>query len=389
MRNVKELYELLKGKKDFDEKYPSYQENDNKVHVLYVAPCINGTGFYRMILPMLELNKTGTHSAIISTIHKWSFAKQFDDYDNPLDTRLIQWADYVVLPAMFSDVSYILKSLNEINSNLQFVMDIDCNYHSFPKEHPSNTKFTKEHQQTLLKNIAQMDILTGASEGLLETYENLIEEHHPQSNVVLEYHPNLISNFGFQELSAIKQNTGDKLRIGIIGNYGNYYDLLSIKDVLVQLKDKYKDQIEIIFFGWNGQLPGGEQALKGLEFTVEKSVSFLDYYDKLNDLLLDIVLLPSTDIPLNTQGKSFIKYLELSAFAIPVVASNNTPYKEVIDDENSGMLASSAEQWISKTEMLIEDATYRLAIGKAALKNTWRNYSYTSRNIQILTDTFI
>jgi len=389
MRNVKELYYLLNGKNEFEEKYPFYQEDDGKVHVLYVAPCINGTGFYRMILPMLELNKTGTHAAIVSTIHKWGFSKQFDDYDNPLDKRLIEWADYVVLPAVFSDVSYVLKSLLEINPDLQFVMDIDCNYHVYPKEHPNHTKFTKQHGEMLLSNIAQMDILTGASESLLQAYDSRIEKKHPSSNVVLEYQPNLISNFGFQEVEAIKQNDTDKLRIGIVGNYGSYYDTISIKDALLQIKEKYKDQVQFVFFGWNGKHSKNEEPFKELDFEFEKSVSFLDYYSKINDLALDIVLLPSIEIPFNTKGKSFIRYLELSAFAIPVVAANSTPYREIIDDQETGLLASSTEEWVSKTEVLIEDAEYRLAVGKAALKSTWRNYSFTTRNIKILTDIFI
>ncbi|WP_339736590.1 glycosyltransferase [uncultured Sunxiuqinia sp.] len=389
MRNVKELYHVLNGKYEFEEKYPFYQEDDGKVHVLYVAPCINGTGFYRMILPMLELNKTGTHVAIVSTIHKWSFSKQFDDYDNPLDKRLIEWADYVVLPAIFSDVSYVLKSLLEINPDLQFVMDMDCNYHAYPKEHPNYKKFTKQHGAILLSNIAQMDILTGASESLLQAYDSRIEKKHPTSNVVLEYQPNLISNFGFQELEAIKQNDSGKLRIGIVGNYGSYYDTLSMKEALFQIKEKYKDKVQFIFFGWNGKHSKNEEPFKDFDFVFEKSVSFLDYYSKLNDLVIDIALLPSTSIDFNTKGKSFIKYLELSAFAIPVVASNATPYREVIDDEDTGMLASTTEEWTSKVESLIEDAEYRHTLGKAALKNTWRNYSYTARSIKILTDIFI
>lgn len=389
MKNVKELYQLLKGKASFSEKYPFFKENDNKVHVLYVAPCINGTGFYRMIVPMLELNKTDTHAAIISTIHKWSFAKQFDDYDNPIDTKLIAWADYVVLPAMFSDVGYIIKSLRKINNELQFVMDLDCNYHAFPKEHPNFKKYTNHRQQVLLQNIVQMNLLIGASQGLLAAYEVLIERHHPQSKVELAYHPNLISNFGFQEVPTIKRNEGDKLRIGIIGNYGNYYDTLSIKETLIKLKEKYKDQIELVFFGWDGKLSSGEQAFKELEFTFEKSVSFLDYYAKLNDLLFDLVLLPSMKTPFNTKGKSFIKYLELSAFAIPVVASASKVYQEVIEDKEDGMLATSTEEWLSKMEQLIEDAPYRRAIGKAAFKNAWRNYSYTSENTQNLSELFL
>ncbi|HEY9084063.1 MAG TPA: glycosyltransferase [Vicingaceae bacterium] len=389
MKHVKELYELLNSDYQFGEKYPFYRENDGKIHVLYIAPCINGTGCYRMVFPMLELNKTTTHAALISTLHKWSFSKQFDDYDNPIDKRLIEWADYVILPALFSDVSYIIASLLEINDDLQFVMDIDCNYHCYPKEHPNYQKVSNTQLQTLLNNIAQVDILTGATLGLLTEYEQHIARHYPSSNVVMEYLPNLISDFGLQEISGIKKNDTDKVRIGVIGNLSAYYDTLSIKDVLLAIQQKFGNQIEIIFFGWDGKLLGNQQPLKELNMKTQKSVSFLEYYQKLNELVLDVVLLPLTDIPFNTKGKSPIKYLELSAFAIPVIASNVAPYNEVITDGATGLLAATPEEWLIKMERLITDKEYRYGLGKGAFKTLWQHHSYTSRNIKILQDIFI
>ena len=389
MKHVKELYELLNGDYEFGEKYPFYRENDGKIHVLYIAPCINGTGCYRMVFPMLELNKTTSHAALISTLHKWSFSKQFDDYDNPIDKRLIEWADYVVLPALFSDATYIIESLLKINDDLQFVMDIDCNYHRYPKEHPNYRKVSKEQLQTLLNNIAQVDILTGASVELLAEYEQRIARHDPSSNVCMEYLPNLISDFGVQEISGIKKIYTNKVRIGVMGNLSGYYDMLSIRDVLLTIQQKYGDQIEIIFFGWDGKLPGNREPLKELNFITEKSVSFLDYYHKLNELVLDVVLLPLTDIPFNTRGKSPVKYLELSAFAIPVIASKVVPYAGFITDKETGLLASTPEEWLTKIEQLIGDKTYRYQLGKEAFKNLWQHHSYTARNIKILQDIFI
>src|SRR5579885_787089 len=115
MKTLKELYGRLNTAKNFKEKYPQYNMDDNKIHVLFLSPCLNEAGYYRMILPALELNKTDTHSAIIGHIHKWDFNKLFDDYDTPIDFRLVEWADYVVLPVMFTDAAYIIKSMREIN----------------------------------------------------------------------------------------------------------------------------------------------------------------------------------------------------------------------------------------------------------------------------------
>jgi len=388
MRNVKELYHQLTEQKEFDKRYPAYQPDDGKIHVLYISPCLNGTGYYRMIAPALELNRTRSHAAIISNIHKWDFNKRFDDYDSPLDEKLITWADYVVLPAMLTDVTYILKALKAKNKDLQFVMDLDCNLHAVPKEHPDNGKITKESKQQLLANLAKMNIVTGASEGLLEYYEGLLERFYPESGVFLEYVPNLVSQFAYQEVEPLIKNETDKIRIGIVGSGATAYDTLSITGVLKHVQKKYSSKTELILFGWNGKLPGKDEPLKELAPVTVKSVSFPEYFDKLNGLALDIALLPLNKVPFNTHGKSFIKYLELAVYAIPVVASDLPPYNEAIENGETGLLASTPQQWAGAIDTLVEDAELRKRTGKSALKQVWRNFSFTNRTIKIYQEVF-
>jgi glycosyltransferase involved in cell wall biosynthesis len=415
MKNIIELYNQVQ-EEEFEKAYPLYHQENSKIKILYVAPFLNGTGYYRMLLPLLELNKTMTHSAIVTNIRKWNFAQGFDDSNTPIDPDLIAWADYIVLPAMFSDIRKInetsgknlIQEIKKHNEDVLLVMDLDSNFHVLPKEHPSYEKLNRAshtlgnlatRKKTLLSNIAAMDLVTGATEQLLNYYESKINKHFPNSKVTLEYLPNLISHFSYQNIKGIKRNQNDKLKIGLIGNYSTYYDILSIKEVLTEIYAKYKDKIEIILFGWNGKVSGGEQPLKEIEFTHVDSVNFVDYYkddvfmkgyfSTLNDLKLDIALLPMLDIPFNKAGKSPIKYLELSAFKIPVVASNILPYREVIDYGENGLLAATKEEWVSKVASLIENKEQRIAIGEAAFKHAYRTYCYTTRNLETLQDTFI
>lgn len=393
MKKIKELYQLLQEEMDFEKRYPNFDPNDGKIHILYLSTCLNGTGYYRSIAPALELNRSETHSAIITNIHKWNFNKQSLEYDNSLDetssVHLIKWAHYVVFPVILTDTTYIVKALEAINDDLQIVMDIDFNIHSLHKEHPQHSKITKKQQEQLLKNISEMSVLTGASEGLLDYYENLLEKHHPESATFLEYIPNLISQFGYEDVEPLKKNESDKVRIGVIGNPSSAIDTLSISEVLKTLQEKHKGKFELILFGWDGKSPNGELALKDIEFVYVKSVGFLDYFNKLNDLALDLVLIPLADIPYNTMGKSFIKFLELAVFRIPVVASNVEPLNEVIEPDENGYLASSDEDWISCVERLISDRPLRERIGSSALKAVWRNYSFTSSTIQLYQEIFI
>lgn len=415
MKSVLELYEQVQAN-DFDQAYPLYQEQSNKVKILYVAPFLNGTGYYRMILPLLELNNTETHTAIVTNIRKWNFAKGFDDEINQVDPDLVAWADYIVLPTMFSDIRQVnqksgknfIQEIKQYNEDVLLVMDLDTNFHTLPKEHPGYSNLNRDthplgnltqRKQTLLSNIAAMDMVTGATEQLLNYYEAKIDKHYPESKVRLEYLPNLISQFSYQHVNTIKSNTTKRFKIGLIGNYSTHYDLLSIQEVLQQLYEKYGDKIELILFGWNGKLSGGEQPLKTIDFTHVQSVNFADYhkngafmkgyFSTLNDLELDVALLPMLDIPFNKAGKSSIKYLELAAFDIPVVASNILPYKEIIDDGENGMLAGTTEEWINKIEALMEDKNLRLEIGRNGFKHAWRNYSYNRKNLELIQDIFI
>jgi len=278
--------------------------------------------------------------------------------------------------------------MKEINSDLIFVMDLDCNYHAIPEDHPNYKKISNENKSTLLANLSQMDIITVACDGLMDYYEDLMGKHYIDSRAYLEYLPNLISRFGFEEVTAIKKNFSGKLRIGIIGNSGYAEDILSIKDVLKELNTQYKDKVELILFGWNGILPDGTNALDGIPFTYVKSVSFYEYYTTLNELMLDIVLMPLRDIPFNTEGKSFVKYSEVAAFSIPVIASNLQPYTEIIEDQDTGFLVETTEDWLAAIDNLVNEETYRLEVGKIALKSVWSNLAYNNTTIQILKNVF-
>ncbi|MDW3191955.1 MAG: glycosyltransferase [Cytophagales bacterium] len=402
MKQIKALKAQLKAEK-FEDKYPLYDLNDGKVHVLYIWPCLNGTGYYRSIAPALELNKTQTHCALISGIHSWDFNKQFDDYDSPVDERLIQWAHYIVLSAIFTDVEYIIGALLEINDDLQFVMDLDQNFHQIPKSHPDHDKISTDMKKQLLKNISRMDLMTGVSEELLDYYDSLLEKHFPNSTVFLEYLPNLISTFTYEEIELLRKgNQGQKrtdnnasqrpatdaVRVGLIGGLAAAEDILSILKPLRAIQEKYGEKVEFIFFGWNGQWKG-ENKQEGLKFKYVKSVSFTDYINRLHDLSLDIALLPLRDISFNTKGKSAIKYYELSVFRIPVIASSVVPYSKVIEHKETGLLVKDPDQWTKAMDTLIQNERLRKRIGKNSTKMMWRLYNFSEQNVDLYRAVFI
>lgn len=87
-----------------------------------------------------------------------------------------------------------------------------------------------------------------------------------------------------------------------------------------------------------------------------------DYYRELD---YDIGIIPLADIPFN-QSKSDIKFLELAARGIPVVASKVGPYARAIAHGKTGFLVDKPGQWTKYVSRLANDGALRRRIGNAA-----------------------
>lgn len=389
MKSVKELYFNLSTAKEFKNRYPHFNMDDKKIHVLFLSACTNESGYYRMILPALELNRTDTHSAIIGHIHKWDFNKMFDDYDNPIDFRLVQWADYVVMPALFTDVSYIIKSMREINSDIEFVIDLDANYHELPEYHPDFKKLKPELKDILVNNLLHVDLLTAPNNYILNFYHDLVQQETEESSLYPERYANLLSNFTFEGINQIHRNASEKVRIGLILDGSQENDLKTIEKAIAALLEKHKDKIELVLFGWSKKIAEQYGVLNGLKVTYEKPVPFQEYYNRLNSLAFDIGLLPFENNNFNISGKSLNRFLDFSANMIPVIASKMLPFEKIIKDGENGFVASTDDEWINKTEQLIVNAQMRKDIGNNAFKTVWENFSYSPKAIQRLKSIFI
>ncbi len=389
MKSIKALYHHLNSVKEFKYRYPHFNPHDKKVHVLFLMACTNEQGYYRMILPAMELNRTETHVAIIGQIHKWNFNKQFDDYDIAIDFRLVEWADYIVVPALFSNIDYIIKSMREINSDVEFVMDVDLNYHQLPADHPDFKKFTPELKQILLANLSQIDILSAPNNYLLSAYEKLAQETEEELSLYFERYGNLLSNFAYEEMQHLQRNNGQKIRIGLLVEASQGNDVKLLEKVIATLLEKHSDKIEIILFGWSKKVALQYGLFDKLNITYENPVPFQEFHSRINSLALDIGLLPFVNNAYNVSGKTLTRYLDFSGNMIPVVASQMLPFTKVIEDGDNGFLAGTDEEWIAKTEQLISNAELRIAIGKSAFNTAWAKFSYTPQSIERLKNMFI
>jgi glycosyltransferase involved in cell wall biosynthesis len=225
------------------------------------------------------------------------------------------------------------------------------------------------------KFIQQADLVTTTTEFLAKEYRKL------NKNVIVL--PNQIDPFNYEE--PIK-NTGDKIRVGLVGSVSSNDEYLHILDALDYLKAR--DDVEIVVFG----LPDKDDARlvnmrkiyqKELDFWEKYAderkpfVSMANYYETLNNLRLDLMLIPRQESYFN-KCKSNIKFLEASMFEIPVIAQGFTKGDSPYDRDlcgNNGFIVKTGHSWIPTIKKLLDDKKLRQRVGKTAKKYVLKHYN--------------
>jgi glycosyltransferase involved in cell wall biosynthesis len=267
-------------------------------------------------------------------------------------------------------------------------MDIDLNYHELPAHHPNKERI-EGGKDILIKNLSQVDILTAPNQSILNYYKNLIQKSNEEFLLHFESYPNLLSTFTFEERKEILKNSGAKVRIGILLESSQAGDLRTIEKPLTSLLEKYKEQIELIIFGWSLKLGEQHGLLKGLPVIYHKPETFLSYHLALNDSQFDIGLIPLDDNVYNASGNAISRFFDYSSGMIPMVTSNIPPFKRIVAEGENGFIASNEEEWVNKIERLITDAALRREMGKTAFAMAMENFSYTPKTIQRLKTIFV
>lgn len=237
---------------------------------------------------------------------------------------------------------------------------------------------TKLGLESLNKNIdafiKEADLVTCSTEFLKEEYEQI------NPNVVVL--PNTVDPFYYPE--PIKNET-DVIRIGITGSVGITADVEVLKPIIEHYQNDPRVRLVLL------SLPpeGDNEIYKKLyvdEYAFWNKVnvewhSFVSsdvYYDYLNNLKLDMVIIPRSDSYFN-RCKSNLKFLESSMLEIPVIGQSfetkDSPYEVNPEDAQYVLLATDTASWIEQIEKLINDKELRLKMGKEAREYVQEVYS--------------
>jgi glycosyltransferase involved in cell wall biosynthesis len=225
-----------------------------------------------------------------------------------------------------------------------------------------------DRMQAAADTIYQADLATCTTKELAKKLKS-----HSGREDAIAILPNLID---FDLWKPQKPNDTGKLRILWAGGSSHYRDFSQAESALLQLQEEYDFTLVIA-----GQLFRGKtNKIKDLE-VIPWHGDIRTYPMHMRDVKADIGLIPLEGSEFD-KGKSALKWLEYSALGIPSVASDVTPYKQVIKHGKTGLLAKNThDSWYNNLKELIDSKELRQTLADKAVKRVKDKYS-TDRSIE-------
>lgn len=397
MKTLTNLLTQLQSR-EYHVRYPQLLDKTPKTHVLFLGPYNNATGFYRVIVPYFELNKTQTHSAIINQIIPNTSENRKKNTQWNLSDEMIQWADVIVFPTVTSDLFPIIKELKQVNrkKHLKFIMDIDDNYHVDSIN--QDNKVANESRKNLINNMVSCNAITCTNMFLANFYQRKIQEagHKLPDFYIMQ---NMMYNACLEGIK-ITEPKPKATRMGIMltGTETKFSDLFSVRKILLEAQKKYKDKLEIVLFGWSGKIhqkSGFKDALQGVKTTYVEPVDFEKYFNKLANLQLDFALMPLLETEFN-KSKSHHKLLQYGQMGVPAIVSDVLPYKEILAPEGSSIFNKGYfpairykddETLLKAIDFMMENTEARKKIAEIS-KSTVKEYFTWDGKGQMLTQIY-
>lgn len=337
--------------------------------VYFVDSGMQGCYNVRCLLPLMEAGWDGDRTSFKPGVEKSAEAK----------TQGVMHADVVVFHRPeHPDKLKLARILKELGKKIVF--DNDDTYKD-SEQVKLNKYMNKERVDRGLKAIngsidafiKEADLVTTTNEVLADEYRKLNE-----NVTVLK---NCIDPFLFDEPL---RNESDVVRIGITGSVGLTADL----DVLEPIVRHYEHdpRVRLVFFSLYKDRTKLKDEIYHDEYKLLDSfnvewVGLADaheYYTVLNDLKLDIQIIPRKNTYFN-RCKSNLKFLESSMLEIPCVAqafsTGDSPYQQNPKDKDYLLLADTQEEWIAQIEKLIADKELRREMGRKAREYVEEEYS--------------
>lgn len=339
--------------------------------VYFIGNSYDGCYYVRCMLPLVAGGWDGTRTSIRGKLAtpEQAFQGALDAdvivFQRPDDVKKVEAAKLLKLKGkkivFDNDDTYIADS--GVSTKMGEIADFTENPH----------QKLEEMNKRLYDFIAEADLVTTTTETLAGEYKKI------NDNVLVL--PNMVDPLDWDEPL---HNEGDKVRIGMVGSVVGERDYERISDIIAELGKR--DDVQLVILG----LPPDDPKYKLMQKVYRKELAFwrkqnvewhrfvphADYNEKLNDMRLDIMLIPRHDSYFN-RCKSNVKFLEASMCEIPVIAQGfadgKSPYQDPDDAKHMIVIEDNAK-WAGEIERLIQDKELRRTMGREAREYVLSRY---------------
>ncbi len=330
--------------------------------VFYTNSALEGCYYVRCLVPMREGGWDGDRTSMRTQV-----------MDPEMKAKAVLDADVVVFHRPNDDRSlHVAQHLR--SQGKKVVMDNDDTYKGIA--HVVLGKVYERIDKAVDDFGKYADLITCSTEYLADEYRKL-----NQNVVVL---PNCVDPMDWPKP---KRDEGDRVRIGIVGSVGLNTDVSHVKDVIEKLARR--DDVTLVVFA----LPRRDsstmekvQKMYAKEYAYWDSlniewhpfVAMRDYQRELNNLKLDMLMIPRSDDYFN-RCKSNLKFIEASMLEIPVVAQGfedgKSPYQVDPEDSKHMVVVTDNTTWEQELDRLITDKDLRRSMGTQARAYVEKKYS--------------
>jgi len=312
--------------------------------VLFALADFGGCGFYRVLQPAANLNVHLKHEVKISS--KFSSLQELLYYD------------LIVLQRQYQP--FIIKMVKELQSHKKKVVyELDDSLWDIPHGDERKKYWSKDKLASAEAIMKACDAITTSTEPLAE----ILKRYNKNVFVI----PNYIA-----EVTPLPKD-GLITGIGWSGSSSHHIDFnKNIIRALKDIKKKYKDRVELVFFGWRPRELVGDATF----FEFMPPTQYLDF---LNKLRLHIGIIPCINNKFN-ECKSNLKFLEYSITKTASIASAIYPYMHTITEDTGILIKNgSYREWYEAINRLIQDADLRNRLSNSAHEFVRDNFLITKQ----------
>jgi glycosyltransferase involved in cell wall biosynthesis len=399
MNVINHIFKDIDNEEFFKNQFKEIHWNKN---VLFINPQLNGRHFYKYLMPYLCMYEYDAWASAITGIDKYKPIKEYESVKVPLNSMQILWADYIVFPFTFDDLTESYKNLRKINPQVNIVFNVDFNYYELSKQHSLYNDFQDRNAvENIEKNIFYSDLTlttnTKLTEVILDKFKELYETKFKgqeifvsigtiplfiDTEVILENVEKNVPRLSLEEQQV--------LRVGIIATNYTWEDISSYKEQFKKIQTELGAKVKFFVFGFDGvDIETNKKCFpEGFEFEFVKPCTIIHYYKQLRNLQLDLLFVPLRKNTFNETSENYNKFLEAGLFNVPTMVYDIFPYNQIIKNGDNGIILTKKDEFVDRLKFFIDNRTELSRIGNNANKFVLDNFLITEQVVSIIDDIY-